>query len=165
MGPNLNAIKQNAALAAQGLIQVKSHLGQHEATGRNDGPYVDSLEAWMYGPTKSNTEAPWCAIERSKDSFDAANILKIERVLPKTDSSTFLYGWAKQHNLLLDTPIPGCIGLIKAPAGSGKTHEHTFRVETVDLVKGVVHSADGNWANSVCETVHPISNCNFVVEC
>lgn len=158
-------MNQNQTLADKALALAVADIGQKELTGHNDGTFVDMLEAWYYGPTKGNIEAPWCAIFRSYCSHNASLALGTTPLLPKTDSSTALYNHAKAAGLLLSVPIVGCIGLIRGSTADGKNHDHTFRVETVDLSLGIVHTVDGNWGNQVCRTTHPIKNCDFVIEC
>lgn len=158
--------RQNDALAKEAMKEAISHLGEKEASGRNDGPFVESIEGWFYGPRGAKTKAPWCAIFRSKCDADAAAKLNVTPMLPKTDSSSALYTFARKNNLLLLGPIPYCVGLMKGDGGSrGKTHHHTFRVVSVDLKLGTVRGIDGNWGNQVCYTEHRISDCDFVACC
>lgn len=153
---------QNATLASAALVIAKTHLGEKEKTGHNDGPFVNMLQTWFGG--KGELGDPWCALFRSWCIYQAALQLKMTPVVPKSDSSTFLYGFAKQHLLLLPEPIPGCTGLLKGDGGTaGKSHHHTFGAMTPDLKLGVVHGIDGNWGNQVAYTSHRIQDCDFMM--
>lgn len=149
---------QNDKLAAASIQIAMTHVGQKEATGRNDGKYVDALEK-KFGMKGQ----PWCAMECTSDIMDAAANLGIKPVLHKSASSTEIYAQAKKNALLLKAPIPYCIGLLRGNGGTpGKDHHHTFRVISIDAKAGVVHSLDGNWGNQMQYTVHPIAGCDFV---
>lgn len=160
---DLVALKQNRLLANAGIEEAKKYLGIKELTGHNDGKQVNVFQAFVGDPTGE----PWCAAFRSYCDFMAATHLGIKPVLPKTDSSTYLYAWAKEHGYLLKAPIPGSIGLEKGDGGTpGKTHKHTCRVLRVSS-DGTFASVDGNWNNSVCypDPMHKSANFDFVVCC
>jgi hypothetical protein len=152
---------QNEELAKKSLEIANSHWGVKELTGHNDGPFIWEIQKWFGGDAEKG--APWCAIFMSWCLYQAAEILGVKPVLPKFDSSTNIYAFAKSHHLLLDKPIAGCIGLIKGSGGTpGKTHHHTFRVTDVHFDLGLVATLDGNWGNCVARTTHRISDCAFV---
>lgn len=155
-------MNQNSLLAATSIDIAQRQIGVKEATGKNDGKqvavYQDYIGKWVEGE-------PWCAAFASWCIGQAAAKLGITTLFKKSAGSTEIWAQAKKNGTTLTSPIPYCIGLIRAPAGSGKTHEHTFRVNSVDLPKGIVHSIDGNWSNQVMETAHPISRCDFVAVC
>lgn len=154
------AVKQNQKLAAEALAFALKWVGQREATGHNDGAFVNKVQEFVGG--KGEDGAPWCACFYSYCNYNADP--GIVPVTPKSDSSTSLYAWAKAHGYLLPHPIPGCLGLLRGTGGTaGKTHHHTFRVMTVDTAAGVVHTVDGNESNMVRTTTHPISACDFAV--
>jgi hypothetical protein len=152
---------QNVALAAKALDVAKRYLGVKEATGHNDGKVVNMFQEFVGG--KAEHGAAWCAAFRSYCDHVAAEELKITLKLPKTDSSTELFHWAKSHGYLLPGPLPGCIGLLKGSGGTpGKDHCHTFKVISVDQQAGVVHSIDGNESNMVRLSAHAIDRCDWV---
>lgn len=151
-------MNQNDALAAATVQIALSHVGMREATGHNDGTFVDTLEK-KFGMKGE----PWCAMYATECMLEAAGKLGIKTVLHKSPSSTEIFSQAKQKGLLLKSPIAYCIGLLRGSGGSaGKDHHHTFLVVSVDAKAGVVHSVDGNWGNAVTKTTHPISACDFV---
>jgi hypothetical protein len=151
-------MKQNDKLAAAAVQIALSHVGQREATGNNDGTFVDALEK-KFG----EKGAPWCAMYATDCISQAAARLGIKTVLARSESSTNLFHQGKDKGLLLQKPIPYCLGLIRGSGGTpGKDHHHTFLVVSVDAVAGIVHGVDGNWQNAVSRTVHPIAACDFV---
>ncbi len=151
-------MKQNDQLAAASMQIAISHLGQREAHGRNDGPYVDQLEK-KFGLKGQ----PWCAMECTQDIADAAVRLGIKPLLARSPSSTEIFSQARKKGLLLKQPLPYCIGLLRGSGGTpGKTHHHTFRVVSIDTKTGIVHGLDGNWGNQMQYTTHPIAGCDFV---
>ena len=159
--PAPSAGLQNEALATESLKEGLSHLGVKEVTGHNDGPFINMIQKWYGGAGELG--APWCALFCMWCIYTAAAKLGITPKLPKSDSSTDLYAFAKKHGLLLSAPIPGCIGLMKGDGGDpSKDHHHTFRVRTVDAVQGIVNGLDGNWTNAVALTTHRIGDCDYV---
>lgn len=158
VGTSATKVPQNEDLAHHAVQIALDHVGEREATGQNDGEYVDALEK-RFGLHRD----PWCAMEATNDIMLAAAELSVTPVLHKSASSTEIFSQAKAKGLLLDKPIPNCIGLLKGNGGSpGKTHHHTFLVVSIDDAGGVVHSVDGNWGNAVSRPVHKISDCDFV---
>jgi hypothetical protein len=157
-------VKQNLDLAALSIQLGLKELGVKEATGKNDGKRVGVYQDFIDGDKSTWMKGqPWCAAFMSWCVDQAAKKLGLTPKLKKTASSSDIYAQAKKLGLVLDQPIPYCIGLIKGTGGSaGKTHHHTFRVLSVDLEHGLVHGLDGNWGNQVCKTVHPIAACDFV---
>lgn len=156
-------------LATKSLDIARGYIGTHEKTNHNDGPFVEMLQRWMEGEGQTwMTGQPWCACFVSWCISQAAVWMGIHPVMPKSASSSQIYAWAHMHGCLLDKPEGICIGLIRAPDGSGKTHEHTFFANALpeNLPDGQdwVWSVDGNWNNSVCRPVpqHKIKDCDFV---
>lgn len=136
------------------------NLGQKEATGHNDGAFVEMLQGWMDQGAGWMKGAPWCATFLSWCVFQAAKRSGQTYRLPKMASSTLLYSWFQRNGLLLPDPEAYCVGLLKGDGGSpGKTHHHTFIVEEVD--GDFVKTIDGNWNNEVCRTRHKITDCDF----
>lgn len=159
------AEKQNQTLATVALEFAKTFLGVKEATGNNDGKTVNMFQEYVGGVAEHG--ASWCACFRSYCDGKIAEKLGIKPILPKTDSSTELYAFAKEHGLLLKFPIPGCIALERGSGGTaGKTHHHTCRVIAVNA-DGTFTSIDGNFSNMVCypNPPHKTSNFDFVVCC
>lgn len=149
---------QNEILAAAAVKLALSHVGEREATGNNDGPFVDAIEK-PFG----ERHAAWCAMYATSMIMFAAKALGLKTLLHASESSTEIYAQGRAKGLSLKAPIPNCIGLLKGDGGArGKDHHHTFLVVSVDAVAGVVHGIDGNWQNSVTKTLHPISGCDFV---
>lgn len=149
---------QNEQLAAAAVKLALADVGDKEATGNNDGAYVDAIEK-PFG----ERHAPWCAMFATSKIQFAAQALGIKTVLHESESSTDIYHQGKSKGLLLSKPIPNCIGLLKGDGGTpGKDHHHTFLVVSIDAAAGVVHSVDGNWGNAVSRPVHKISDCDFV---
>ena len=148
-------------LAELALKIAASNIGRKEATGNNDGPFVKMLQLLAVDGGHSMDNEPWCAMHATYCIQQAAAELKLISKIPLNPSSTSIYAFAKAHGLLMTSPAPGCIGLIKAPTGSGKTHDHTFLVYGVE--DGYVDSTDGNWNNQVMQTKHKITDCDFVL--
>ncbi len=155
-------MKQNDALAALSIEIALKEVGVKEATGKNDGVRVGVFQKFV-GIAVGAINSQWCAAFASWCLYQAAKQLDIKPLLKPSASSTDLYHQAKKLGLLLDKPIPYCLGLIKGNGGTpGKDHHHTFRVISIDFEHGLVHSVDGNWQNQVARPVHPISACDFV---
>lgn len=149
-------MQQNEVLAQAALKLALSHVGEKEATGNNDGAFVDAIEK-PFG----ERHAAWCAMYATSMIKFAAKALGIATILHPSESSTEIFHQGKTKGLLLAKPIPGCIGLLKGNGGTpGKDHHHTFLVVSVDGT--LVHSVDGNWGNAVSRPVHMIRDCDFV---
>lgn len=137
-----------------------SFIGEKEATGQNDGPFVEMLQSWMDEGEGWMKGQPWCATFASWVIARAGLDLGVSPRVPKSASTTDLFNWFKAKGLLLASPTENCIGMLRGDGGTpGKNHHHTFLVEKV--VGATVHGIDGNWQNSVCRTVHNISECDF----
>lgn len=139
---------------------ASAHLGEKEATGNNDGPFVEGLQAWLDKGTGWMHLQPWCACFASWCIDQASDMLGVKPRLPRLGSTTDIYNWFKNNGMLLDQPTPYCIGMLKGDGGvRGKSHHHTFFVESIDgeFVNGI----DGNWQNAVSRTHHAIKDCDF----
>jgi len=153
----------NRNLADWTLRIAKSELGKREATGHNDGPFVNMLQRFVADGAKWLDGQPWCACFATWCIYQAAEHCQATPILKKTASSSSLYSDAKEKGLLLGYPVPPCIGLIRGDGGSlGKTHEHTFIVASYDGQAGTISGIDGNWRNAVSLTTHNIPDCDFV---
>ncbi len=157
-------LKQNDRLASVTMKIAKEKLGTKELTGHNDGKFVSMIQRWLAKGAKWMDNQPWCACFATWCVYQAADILDTGVVVIKPNgSSTSLYAQAKQGGFLLMSPIPNCIGLMRGTGGTkGKTHHHTFFVESVDFKTGFVRGIDGNWKNAVSHSLHRISECDFV---
>jgi hypothetical protein len=147
-------------LGEAAVLEARLKLGQKEATGKNDGSFVEMVQDWIDGEGDWMKGQPWCAAFASWCIYRAALGLKLVPKMPKLASSTQIFKWLSDNRLVLPAPKPGCIGLIRGNEGHpAKTHSHTFLVESVDgdHVRGI----DGNWNNQVSETHHKISECDF----
>lgn len=142
-------------LQQRSLQIAKKHIGEREATGRNDGAAVRFWQrlvakgyAWLDG-------APWCACFATGVVHLAAKELGIVPQLPLDASSSSLYRWAKKHGKLLPKPVNGCIGLVRrggsgdhdGGANAGKSHIHTFLVHDAPP-SGVLVTIEGNFKNA-----------------
>lgn len=157
--------QQNQALADMSLKIAQFFKGYKESTGNNDGPLCGLLDCFIVGSFNSlgwMQSQPWCAAFASFCIYLASAALGITCHFPKSAASTEIWAWAVAGGYTLPKPIPGCVGLLKASAGSGKTHDHTFRVTAVNS-NGSVSSFDGNWSNAAGATTHPIDLCDFVM--
>jgi hypothetical protein len=152
---------QNNNLAKASLDFAMKYVGTKELTGHNDGVFVNKIQEWVGG--KAEYGQPWCAAFATWCLYNFGGSLVSQIKIPKSDSSTELYLFAKKNGLLLDTPIDMCIGLMKGDGGTaGKICHHTFRVISVNIEQGIVNSIDGNWGNAVSLTQHRIQDCYFV---
>jgi hypothetical protein len=157
-------MKQNDRLAEITMKIAKEKLGIKEATGHNDGVFVRMLQRWLARGAKWMDGQPWCATFATYCIYQAAEAMQIHPLINRSGSSTDIFRDARLKHLDLLSPIPNCIGLMRGDGGTrGKTHHHTFLVESVDFGNGVVHGVDGNWKNAVSKTVHKISDCDFVM--
>lgn len=151
----------NSALGQKTLEIAESEIGQKEATGHNDGPFVEMLDRWMDEGAGWMKGQPWCITFALWCVYRAALALGIKSGLPKFDGTSGLYAWFKAHGLLLTAPVPNCLGMVRGNGGTpGKTHHHTFIVKAVRS-DGFVDSVDGNISNSVCRNQHAIADCDF----
>lgn len=155
-------IDMDRTLGLKAIEIAETFLGQHEATGHNDGKFVNECQDFVK-PNHSDHGAPWCACFASYMIHKAALVLGLGPsvpFMPKSDSSTSLYAWCKKHGKLLPHPAPGAIGFRRG-GQPDKTHNHTFMVRSVDVSSGVVHSIDGNEGNAVAHGAHSIAGCDF----
>lgn len=140
---------------------AKTKLGEKEATGKNDGPFVRMLQRWVAAGDSWLDGQPWCACFASWCVYQAASKMGSKPKMPKSASSTSLYAWFKKNGKL-SAPAPGCIGLLKGTGGSsGKTHHHTFLVEAIE--GEYVHGIDGNYKNAVGRSKRLAALCDFGV--
>lgn len=143
-------------LAQKALQIAKAKVGQREATGRNDGPFVRLLQRWAAKGGVWLDNQPWCVMYATWAVWEAARVLGTTSLIPERASSSRLYAWAKKHGRLLKRPVDGCIGLVRrggagdqdGSANRGKTHIHCFLVHTVEP-SGRLVTLEGNWRNSV----------------
>lgn len=142
------------------LVVANGKLGEKEESGKNDGPFVSTLQAWLDQGKGWMEGQPWCATFATWCIYEAARHLAITPRIPKSGASSDLYSWFRRNGLILAKPVAGSLGLMRDPRpDSKKTHHHAFLVESVkgDVVNGI----DGNWNNAVSKTAHLISLCDF----
>lgn len=123
----------------QRTLQVaKRHLGEHEATGHNDGKLPSFVQRWVAKGQAWLDRQPWCACFATWAIHSAANELRREGVavdgprIPPCASSSSLYRWF-QANHWLSKPLPGRVGLVR---GGSTGHSHTFLIH--DIVRPTV---------------------------
>lgn len=154
------------ALEQRTLQIAKSLVGKREATGRNDGwiarltqRAVDPVLAWLEGQ-------PWCVCFVVYCVHTAADQLGLRAKLPRYASSSLLYAWYRERGLLMKSPLPGCVGMVRVGRATGsdgstrgKSHTHTFLVHEVR--GGMVIGVDGNLGNAVGWSRRPAADCDF----
>ncbi len=156
---------------------ARSNLGQKEATGRNDGKYVEALQLWASGPKARGivswlVGAPWCVMFATKCVQDAAKELGVTSLVPRDVSTSHLRQYAISKNLLLDKPEQYCIGFLKREGRWAHTFTTSLPVfdNCAEASGGLcsepfVWSIDGNFGNAVTRNIHPIRLCNFMRIC
>jgi hypothetical protein len=152
---NLSPLQQRA------LQVAKRYLGQHEATGHNDGALPRLAQRFIANGAAWLDRQPWCACFAVFCVHTAAREIGLTSALPKTASSSALYRWFRDHGRLLDQPVPGCVGLVK---GGPTGHQHTFLVHDVRHEADglmVVIGVDGNYKNAVSWSKRPASACHY----
>jgi hypothetical protein len=137
-----------------------TYMGQREKTGRNDGTFVNMLQAWVSNVGGKISAwyiaAPWCAMFASYVLYQAAKKNGVKPKTPRFASSSKWYKWSKANGLLAKTPHAGCVAFIIG----GKTgHSHTCIVEKVDAK--YFYSIDGNIGNKVCRNRRPLSAAHY----
>jgi hypothetical protein len=142
------------------LEVAQSKIGEKEATGKNDGAFVEAVQDFVDGESDFMRGQPWCAAFFSWCVYRAANRLAHTPRMPKFGSSTAIFVWLSKNSLVLPAPKVGSVGLVREKRkDSKKTHNHTFVVKAVE--GDSVVSIDGNVKNQVSETKHKISDCDF----
>lgn len=155
----------------QRTLQVaKAKVGQREATGRNDGPFVRMLQRFVANGAAWLDGQPWCIMFVTWAIHAAAKDLNIKPVVPKNASSSSLYQWARRNAMLLTHPVAGCIGLVRrggrgdsdGRSSAGKSHIHGFLVHTVEA-DGTLVTVEGNFSHAVkWNRRRKPYNCDFV---
>lgn len=122
-------------IGARILAKVLSHLGEREATGKNDGPYAKRYLAYV-GITWADS---WCAAFASACTgwmLDQMGLQSMVRL--KTASSHMAVDWALQHHTLqtAQTAVPGDWVILKGgsgdPAQNGVSYHHTAVLEWIE---------------------------------
>lgn len=144
------------ALAQRSLQIAKSKLGEKEATGRNDGAFPRLVQRYIAKGAAWLDNQPWCVCFAVWCVHLAAKDIGKVSTLPYTASSSSLYRWYKKNGLLLDHPVPGCVGMVK---GGRTGHQHTFLVH--DVRNGEVIGVDGNYKNAVSWSKRPVGACDY----
>jgi len=145
------AVRLLTRLQQRSLQIAKRHVGEREATGRNDGAAVRFWQRLVAKGYSWLDNQPWCVCFATGVVYLAGKELGVTPELPLNASSSSLYAWAKRQGKLLPQPVDGCIGVVRAPVGGsaeGRSHTHTFLVHTVHP-NGVLASVEGNFRNAV----------------
>lgn len=151
---------QNETLAKAAVKFALQQLGNKEATGHNDGPFVKAIARWYANGAEWMDGQFWCTTFVTWCIYRVAGEMNITPILNKNNSATTLKKEAEEKGLVLEYPVVNCIGLLPTP--DGLKFEHAFLVYEVDPANGVVFSIDGNWGNAVAKTMHKIEGCTFV---
>lgn len=152
-------------LAKRTIEILNSLLGLKEATGNNDGPFLNFLQERCARAIGMDVHAmdkePWCVMLGTWAIQEAALALQTPHQIPIFVGVDAVYDWAVANKKVLACPVPGCIGLLKNASGGW---EHYFTVRNVNA-DGSLDGIDGNWSNSVCLTSHDPASCAFVELC
>ena len=140
-------------LSTKTLEVAERYLGVKEDLGVNRGKIVGMFQRFI---NKIFEGSPWCVCYAIFCVKTAATELGVVSKFPKTASSSGLYKWFKKSNLLLATPVPGCIGMVR---GGITGHRHTCIVESVK--DGRVSSIDGNYKDSVAHVTRKVSDMDY----
>lgn len=128
-----------------------------EATGKNDGPWVEAVQR-----TTGNAKGdPWCA---SFVNFVLDIAYQDQNPLPATASCDVLLAHARRHRLITTDPQPGDVFLVlRNPTDA----VHTGIVAEVD--GDLVHTIEGNTnregareGNGVWARVRPKASLTFI---
>ncbi len=151
---------------------ARRYVGQKEATGRNDGPFVEMLQKYVEGPGETWLKgAPWCACFASYSIHMAAAELDLldELKFIKSASSSQIAERAHANGTFSPDPFPEvCIAIEKASPGQGKTYQHTCLANCSPghwaPGQDFFFSVDGNWRDQVCHPSppHKVADYDFV---
>lgn len=150
MGHGFTSLEQRT------LPIAKSFVGVREATGRNDGPVVSRFQRFVANGASWLLGQAWCVCFVVYCVKVAARDRGLRSRLPLTASSSALYRWFKGQGLLLSSPRPGCVGMVR---GGATGHRHTFLVH--DVQDGVLITVEGNLRNGVRWNRRPSEGCDF----
>lgn len=160
----------------QGTLHLaKSHLGERERTGHNDGRLPRLVQRFIAAGAAWLDNQPWCCCFALWCAFTAAAALGIRPQLPKTASTSALFRWFKSRKKLLEKPVPGCIAMVR---GGLTGHRHTFLVHDVtdglgrSVLNGtlslsavgpasLVIGVDGNYRNAVGWSKRRVRECDY----
>jgi len=155
-------------LQQRALQIAKRHVGEREATGRNDGAAVRFWQRLVAKGYAYLDNQPWCACFVTGVVSLAGKELGITPAVPLNASCSSLYAWAKRNGRLLKAPVDGCIGLVRKGGHGdqdgrtgGGTHIHTFLVHTV-RPDGSLACIEGNYRNAVCWHTRERAGLDFV---
>jgi hypothetical protein len=119
------------------LVQfAQGYLGVTEATGRNDGPYVEMFQQWTDGVAQGES---WCM---AFVQFCVGNVAQQYGFPAQLFASEHcLTVWNNSQRLAIYPPYPGSVVIWQRP---GTTNGHTGIVTGVDLDNGVFTTIEGN---------------------
>lgn len=121
-------------LESQIIIEAGNQLGVREATGKNDGPAVETYLASVglgKGYSWCMAFVYWCAKQAA---------LKLGVVNPLKQTGGVLDEWQSGRGIHSATPIPGSIFIMDFGGGEG----HTGIVTGVFEDQGIIHTIEGN---------------------
>lgn len=119
------------------LVQFAlGYLGVVEATGHNDGPFVEMFQQAVDGIADG---APWCA------AFVQFCVQQVEQqfgvVSPLFRTEHVLTMWNGSQGMIVWPPYPGCIVCWQK---TGTTNGHTGIVTSVDAISQTFGTIEGN---------------------
>lgn len=100
--------------------------------------------------------SPWCVLFALRCAHQGRGAARFPEPAAENASTSVLYACYKRNGILLDDPVPGCIGTVR---GGRTSHSHMFLVHDVlgDSVLGV----DGNWGNKVACSRRDVTMCDY----
>ncbi len=146
VGPKTLWWKGLLSLSLQRQEVLKLALGYHavgagEATGKNDGTFVDMLFAPI-GMSKKNL--PWC-VALISHTYRKAGV-----PLPKYFTSAYqVITWAEQNGKLVDSPLPGDMVVYLHPKQPGDTQIKGHGEINLAIDDQYVYDVAGNVSNNV----------------
>lgn len=132
-----------------------SHVGNHEEPmGSNAGPEVNEFLAYVgLGPGE-----PWCAAFACYVVGSVKTEMNGVWRVPHTGSSGAIVEWGKQNDAILETPIPGCLGMLEGDSPTGYIHT----VIAVEVDGGTVKTVEGNEGDAVEHGERSVGACTWV---
>ena len=137
-------------MTAEKFLQIAlSQVGVKE-TPVNQVKYND----WYYGRHVSGAAYPWCVVFVC---WCAEQVGVLEKLIPRTASSSAMYRWFKSNTGITKTPKPGDIGFLK---GDSTPASHTFIVYQVD--GNSIITIEGNIDNKVVKQTRKLTDSNIL---
>lgn len=138
-------------MKADGFLEIaKSQIGVKE-TPINNVKY----NTWYYGREVNGSSYPWCVVFVC---WCASQVGVLEKLIPKTASSSAMYRWFKKNTSIAMQPKPGYIGFVKNTGVDKVSYpaEHTFIV--YDVNGDTITTIEGNIDNKVIKQTRKIDN-------